>query len=145
MIVKQSDTARTSTTTLAADPELVLPVVPGEWYVEMELAVSANTSGDFKTDWTSPSGTVGNRRCCGPGSGSADGGDDTLSRWGVHGHGTAVAYGARSGTFQFFVREAAEVTITTAGNITLRWAQNTSNANATTVFNRSLIRAWRIS
>jgi hypothetical protein len=158
-IVKPSSVSITSSTSFAADADLVLPVeANATYYIEMWLKVAAGSTGDIKTMWTGPSGSSGNRTVFGPGTGatvltttattsSNPDADNTLVRLGVHGMGTSITYnGVRDGTNQFNINEVAYITIgATAGNITLNWAQATSNATATTVAGGSLIRGTRVS
>lgn len=158
-IVKPSSTSITSSTTFTLDTDLSVPVsANATYYIEMWLKVAAGATGDIKTMWDFPSGASGNRTVFGPGtgatifttsattSGNADA-DNTLTRLGVHGMATSISYnGVRDGTNQFNINEVAYVTVgATAGNITLSWAQVTSNATATTVAGGSLIRCTRVS
>ena len=147
-VVKAGDTPRASTTVLANDPDLSLPVpANSKWWVEMFIAASAVSAADIKTAWSVPAGATGNRRISGPGSTSNDAlSDNVTSRWGVHGFTSAMVYGARSGGNQFQFQEICMVTVAgTAGNIVLQWAQQVSDATATTVYADSYIRARRVA
>jgi hypothetical protein len=145
IVVKAANTSRASTTTLAADPHLVLPVSAGATYLMdgwLEYDGNFGSPGDFKADWTLPSG-------------------GTL-RWGLHSNAagdttqkyatttasastvvTAGAYGI--GSTANGARPAGYLTTSAAGNITLRWAQNSSSATATTVYAGSWIRLQRVT
>ncbi|MFJ4863391.1 hypothetical protein [Streptomyces sp. NPDC088748] len=139
--VKAANTSRTSTTTLAADPHLVLPVSANATYlldgwIEYDGAFGA---GDLKADWTLPAGAT--------------------IRWGLHANAsgdttqkyasstaagtlTAGTYGV--GSFANGARPAGYLVIGgTAGNATFRWAQNSSNATATTLYAGSWVRLLR--
>ena len=57
-VVKGSDTSRTSTTTTAPDPHLVVTLRAGITYrIEAEIGFTAATAGDIRLDW-SVTGTV---------------------------------------------------------------------------------------
>lgn len=154
IIVKTASTDRSSTTTLADDPELTTTLAANAiYFVEFFLFFAGNL-GDMKTAWTVPSGATGNRSAIGPGS-NADGGtsnamDNISGRFGVHGYSTTVAYGGRTtGSTASLSQEAAIetslMTTTNAGTCAIQWAQVTSNANATRMASGSLCRITRIS
>lgn len=148
-VAKGSDEARTSTTTLADDAELIITLAASAtYYVQMEVGCSADAAGDIKTAWNLSAGidTTGGRRVEGPGSTSNDANSDNVTtRWGIHGFTTSITYGARTGAAGMHIRETAYVTTSTGGTITLQWAQATSSLTATTVSARSFIRAERIA
>ncbi len=141
--VKSADTGRASTTSLAADPHLVLAVAASATYLldgwlEYDGAFGA---GDLKADWSLPSGAT--------------------IRWGLHANAsgdttqkyatttgpaatalTAGTYGV--GAVANAARPAGFLTIgATAGNATFRWAQNSSNGTATTLRAGSWLRIFR--
>ncbi|MES4891417.1 hypothetical protein [Streptomyces sp. NPDC096012] len=61
---KTSDQSVTSSTTLANDSQLLLPVVANATYTLFLMCIfSGGTTGDIKFDWTVPSGTA--LRCAG--------------------------------------------------------------------------------
>ncbi|MFD9306143.1 hypothetical protein ACFWCB_26400 [Streptomyces sp. NPDC060048] len=133
-IVKSSSTSRTSTTTLAADPHIVLAVAANTAYLldgffEYDGAFGA---GDLKLDWTVPAsatlrwaalGTVAADTTQKFNSSSVEAGVTTLSI-GTYGVGSTRNACAPRGYL---------TTGATAGNLTLTWAQNASNATATTL------------
>lgn len=146
-VVKASNTERTSTTTLADDPELVTDtLVSGATYwIQFLMGCSANTTGDIKFAWNVPSGSTGLRRSNGPGSTASDSdADNVAGRFGIHGFTTAIPYsGVRNSANQFWVREEGLVTVGTAGTAAIQWAQNTSTATlASRVASGSLL-FWR--
>lgn len=139
---KTADTSRTSTTTLAADPNLTVPVIANAVYV-MSLAVAHtyDPACDFKFSWTGPSGaTMANwtanwRTTDGV---EVSGAFATL--------GTVVPITSASGTFtQPLWAHGILITSTTAGNLAMTWAQNTSAVGAATVKAGSLLRVERIA
>lgn len=123
---KPGDTSRASTTTIAADPDLLLSLEAGHRYrLGGLLFIEADPAGDFKMDFSVPSGTVMKWRMLGPNAtGVAD--------WTVYGEtSSAVAGGIAQGTI-FAVRlEGIVDTGTTDGTLKFRWAQGTSNVFAT--------------
>jgi len=127
---KTADQSRTSTTTLANDSQLVLPVVANATYSLFLLCIfSGGTTGDIKFDWVVPSGTV--------------------LRWsdqtGASGLNSDVdVYSAPGGTTQVsFQIWATVVTSSTAGNVQFRWAQNATDTSATIVRANSSLQLTR--
>jgi hypothetical protein len=128
--VKASGTSRASSTTLTADPVLTVPVVASATYdVELSLLYNgaATGAGDLKYQWSVPSGATfagwseGITNPLGVGVGSVTASSVQVS----YGNGTGNPLGCKvSGTL--FMS-------TTGGNLVLTWAQNTSNATATTL------------
>ncbi|MFD9515954.1 hypothetical protein [Streptomyces sp. NPDC059979] len=143
-IVKGSNTSRTSTTTLAADPHLALNVSASATYlvdgfIDYDGAFGA---GGLKVDFTLPAGAVLRWGLLGNvvadttqkyASNTADTGSLTAGTYGTGGTHTA-------GTLRGYLTVAG-----TAGALTMRWAQNASNATATTVYAGSWIRLERYS
>lgn len=152
-VIKPGDTTRTSTTTVADDPDLTLALEANATYlVEFFIIMGAETDEDFKSDWnvtgsTTPTGFKG---VLGPGSTVADSNADNIAmRAGVHGFGTDITYsGTRSATLnnQFCsVREWGYVITTTTANIAYRWAQGTSGTTGTILAAGSTLLARRIA
>ncbi|MEV6800509.1 hypothetical protein AB0M91_19510 [Micromonospora rifamycinica] len=140
--VKTTDTSRISTVTLAADPDLTVPVIAGAVYlVNLYAPHTYNAAGDFKIGWTYPSGS-------------------TLPNWqarwrttdGVETSGSfaditsTVAITSASGSLNQPVWAHGLLTIgALAGQFAFAWAQNTSNANATIVRAGAVLRLERIA
>lgn len=151
-IRKPSQTARTSTTTYADDPDLTFELAANavywvEFIINYATPGPAGTAG-FKTAWTVPSGATGNRYVNGPGDSQNDGNANNISgRFGTHAFTTAIGYGSRgtSTTSGLGVREWCVVNTTSGGTCALQWAQQTSNASATTIFADSLMRVRRMA
>ena len=147
--LKTGTTTRTSTTTLADDPDLIVPVeANGIYLIQFWVKYSGTTTSSalIKTGWSVPSGTSFNRQVMGPGSGATDTGADNMSsHWGVHGSATAETYGGRGTTGnQLWLMEWATVTVgSTAGNVGFQWAQNVSSATGSTVNAGSYARVER--
>ena len=136
---KTSDQSVTSSTVLVSDTALVLPVLASEvWQVTFCVVyVAVGGTGDIKLTTSFPAG--------GEFAASASGADN----------GGVVKYRVYNGTtsdtpvFDFLGAGAAVKTAVfmngvfinggTGGNLTLRWAQNASNATATTVKAQSTV------
>jgi hypothetical protein len=137
---KPSNTTRTATTTLAADPHLTLPVeVSAVYAVIARLAVESPTTADFKWDWSIPAAATLNRY-----SYLISGTHGTLAT------ATSTANMATNGSPGAGVGDALTLSGTlimssTAGSITLRWAQNTSDAGNTILLAGSSLTMVRIA
>lgn len=143
---KAADTTRASTTTLTADPDLTLPVDANKSYrLECMIIANSNATANFKLNFTRPSGMNAFGTALGQGLG---------------GFGSGIPYDAQSGlditsnipTFagnaitDFAVQiSAVIVSSSTAGSLTLQWAQNTSNAGNTIVRQGSWMLLRRVS
>lgn len=147
ILPKTTATARASTAALADDPDLKIALTDaGTYIVEMTLLYGAITASGFQTSWNVAGAvTSSGRSCIGPGS-SAASTDNIGMHWGQHAYATAVSYGGRnSASALTIVQESGLVTTTGAVTITLRWAQGTSNASATTLSDQSWARVTRLT
>jgi hypothetical protein len=140
-VVKPTDESVTSSTTLQADNDLVLPVdANGTYRLDMYLDYEAASGGDLKMGFTFPAGLlmryhlVGTDNSGNPYTGSTN---IQTSNPIVNGAGAAVLRGA---SFRGTV-----VTTGTAGNLTLTWAQNASNATSTIVHQYSHMMLTRLA
>ncbi|MFD4740967.1 hypothetical protein ACFWNQ_26895 [Streptomyces virginiae] len=144
-VVKSADTGRSSTTTLAADPHLALTVAANATYtidgfIDYDGIFGA---GGLKADFTLPAGS--SLRWTMLGSVAADttqkASTTTTDLAGSLSLGTYGTGGNRT-----HGRLCGHVTIAgTAGVMALRWAQNASNATATTVYAKSWLRLRRVT
>ncbi len=142
--VKPAVTARTSTTTLAVDPDLALTIPrAGTWSFDVWLNYTGGTLGssDLKLSMQY-SGT------------------SSFGVWGVNGinttatsqitaNGNAVGtntltVGTSGGTF-YTADIHGQITVSTTGTLALYWAQNTSSATATNLRQGSYLRLKQIS
>lgn len=133
-IRKGSDESVTSSIAPQNDDALIIPLVAGRSYrVELSIAATGNTAGDIKLAWAN-TGTItllGQRFCRGPEL-ATGGPTATLMRSSrATALATTVSYGT-TGTGGY-IDESFEVSCTVSGNLQLQWAQDTSNAGATTV------------
>lgn len=145
-VVKTAATNRTSTTTFADDPDLVTGTLTasGVYLIEFHVRFAGLNAAGFKTNWTVPSGTSGDRETLGPGSANAteSNANTTEMRWAVHGFATNAVYtNPRNSASSTHLIEKGMVSIgVTAGTVALSWAQNVSNATATTVQANSYVK-----
>lgn len=142
--VKPATTPRASTTTLAADPDLTLTLPrPGTWAFELWLNYTGGTLGssDLKMAMVY-SGT------------------STFGVWGVSGINTSstsaitangrgigtntLTVGTSGATF-YTVDIKGTVVISTTGTLALQWAQNTSSATATNLWQGCWMRAYQLT
>lgn len=139
---KTGDTARTATTTATADPDLVIPVGANEvWQFEFQLLVTvANSTPDWKGGLTFPTAHT-----------TADWEYDFTDYDGQVFNAGELFNGNNSG-----ITIPADSTIVirmrgvlingaNAGNISLLWAQNTSDAGATTMKKGSYAKAVKMN
>ena len=138
---KTADTSRASTVTVTADPELTVTIPSaGTWYLLCYLNYegAAVGTGDLKIQVTSVGTLRYHAIYQGAGGaanvGSTFQGGGTPSGFATQGLGTLCG-GTLHGT----------LVTATSGTTTLNWAQNTSNATATTLHANSSMMLWRIS
>ncbi len=114
-VVKPAGTSRNTTVVPASDPDLTFPVVTGATYLVECVVAWANGGGGFRATWSVPAGAsmvwTDND---GAGAAAAS---------------STVTFSATTGT----TLKGALVVAATAGDLTLQWAQNTSNAADTTL------------
>lgn len=140
----------TSSTTLANDSTLLWAVAANEtWYFEAKLIFNAaNATMDAKVGWSVPTS------CTMKWAPSSDhqGTVADFGRWGVTATGVAApliessSQATASFAADFFVGyEGWVFNGANAGNVTLQWAQNTSDAGALKLLKGSLLFLWRIA
>jgi len=128
--VKSSATSRASTTTLTADPHLVVSLEANAVYeFDLDLSYNGGTNGssDLKFAFTGPSGysmTFGTLLVAIPAGVTLGGGTQA----------STLVSGSVGTSTPLYARVSGTVTTsTTAGSLTLTWAQNTSSATNTTL------------
>jgi hypothetical protein len=128
-IIKQSTETVTSSTTLQDDDELVVPLEANATYhCVFLLAMGGVSAADVNTDYSFPSGATGYKFCQGPQIGSADRANTAMVS-ATHNLDTDRNYGTTSTTsVPAMIEHVVVVNGSVAGNLTLRWAQNASNA-----------------
>lgn len=141
LAVKGSFTARTSTTTLADDPDLVVTLRAGVTYViELDILAIGSTTGDLKIAYSN-TGTVSDvwvaRTTLGPATtlvDPRDSGNINIGAFNAAALTTTQAYGTGGTTNRIHVYEKFVVQGgASGGNLALQWAQNVSDGTATTI------------
>lgn len=149
-IVKAASTDRAATTTLADDPELQgLTLAAGTYEIHvLLLATSLSSAPDIKTTWEfTGTWTVPVRALNGPGT-TATGGATANTEWRADGQAanSAAAYAlAATSDYSVIREEAHDVVVTVAGDLSVQWAQQTSDGTATSVKPGSYLSARRIA
>lgn len=147
---KGSGTSRTSTTTVADDPDLAgIPLSVGVWEIELFLfATNATAANNIKTQWGF-TGTYGTpvRFCLGPGRSNTVATDiSATSSYRAYGTTSDSTYGlGNSGQFSSIYERVHFANVTVAGTLSLKWAQDVSSANATTVQPGTIFRVRQVS
>ena len=144
---------RSSTTTLADDTVLTTTLAANATYlVEFSVVFSStSTTPDVNTNWTVPSSATGRKFRRGPTSNNSTMTSSIDSRIKVDAVSltTSGAYqvvGTTAATQTVGVTEVGiVVTSTTSGTLAFQWAQNTSNATATTRGADSYLKVCRIA
>lgn len=132
---KTVDESVTSSVTLQNDDTFFIAINANEvWTIEAHLFVSGNTSGDIQWAFNVPSGATGwntGLRIIATATSTNDNGAwsaiEDLTDTGFRASGTVT------GTPVHIQVNAIVINSSNAGNIQFRWAQNTSNATATTI------------
>lgn len=142
-VIKAADQSLTSNTTLQNDNALTLPVVAGATYkfwCSLDYEGGTQGSSDIKWTWSLPASAT--LRYYAPrtttAGAAAAGGEFT---------GAQTIAAGTGGTGNLFgtTMTGTLVVSSTAGSITLQWAQNTSNGTATIVHAQSDLTLWRIT
>lgn len=142
---KTADTNVTSNTTPTDDPHLVIALAANTVYEIQGLLLpsSTSTTGDFKLAINGPAGCAGYWTTSAPGT-TATGDPDNARFIATQITGGTRSYGiAVSGTFGLQVSGMVETT--TAGSLTVQWAQATSDATALILRQYSWIRLTKVA
>ena len=139
--VKPSNTPRSSTETPANDPDLVLPLASNAVYsLELILLYDGTTAGDFAGHFHGPTGMTMANIVLGITPSGASNFDDVT----VGTSGTSFNIGALgAGTTCGALVKGTVTTSSTAGNLTLQWAQVSSSGTATILHSGSSMRLER--
>jgi hypothetical protein len=131
-ISKAIATSRASTTTMASDPELSIALATGANYIvrgQLYVSVASDGTQGFKFQLV-PSGGSATSNNSIKASGLMNGTATTQIQF----LSTAITYGNVTNTGNYDIIEISAIIITAvAGTLALQWAQNTSNAVATTL------------
>jgi hypothetical protein len=136
LVRKTSDQSVTSSTTLVSDSALVTPSIAANevWWFQLRIRVSGISGGDLKHTFSFPAGgTLDMTSTSNSATGSVYVQDDELTA-----SDTPTQTAILDNT-KLVPVEVLYINAGTAGVITYRWAQNTSNATATTVKTNSTL------
>lgn len=158
---KTSDTARSATTTTTADPHLQMDVLANAVYIwEGWIKYDSPTAADLNIDFTAPSGALGEWTAIGVGHSPVIGATaapalqtDTqdargyLIRLEANDVASARSYGGLgTGNTPLTLHLKGTLRVgSTAGTWSLDWAQQSSNATATTLYTDSWIWMLRVA
>ena len=137
LVIKSVDESITSSTTLQDDNELLIALLANKrYFFILSIYVVSNTTPKFKFAITVPSGTTNARI-------------NNVLDGGVTARGTAAIDATTSiglsGTSQKgIICQGYVLTDSTAGNLTLQFAQTVSDAEATTVKAGSTLLIWEV-
>lgn len=138
---KTADEPLTSNTTLQNDDHLVSPSIPINevWLMRFVVLFTAvNGTGDIKVALTFPSGRVDFAGLWTDTAGTF--GNDNQLIGGATSPTTARAFNGRGTTLRVvLIIEGVFANGGSAGALQLQWAQNTSNATATTIYTNSTL------
>lgn len=142
-VIKSADESVTSSAVLQNDDHLVVGLLANsQYWIELFLIYQAGTTEDLALGFSVPSGaalywTHGGLR------GGATGSVDNISRTFLDESGAGWIGG--TGANAVVMGEGRVVTGGSAGNLQLRWAQNTSGGTATIVRAGSILIAQRLT
>lgn len=124
------------------DDELFLPVEPFSVYLVLGCySVTGTTAGDIRLGYSVPTGAQGRRHNVGL-SANVTSTSGTM-RISLHGWPTAVTYGTTT-TAVSIIEEGVLYTEALGGLLHMQWAQNVSDATATTVAANSFLMARQV-
>lgn len=151
-VMKLSNLARASTTTLTADPNLSMAVVAGtDYWVTAYLfyngPTQATATGNIKLNFDAPAGSTFDWVSDGLGGATVDAnaGIDIVSRT-LQSLGSTPAPGTIGTSTPLTVLVKGLLRVgPTSGNFFLQWAQEISSATAVTLFHSSMVVARRLT
>jgi hypothetical protein len=126
----------TSSTTVQNDDDLFFAaeanaVYVVDCYLNAHQTIADGTAIDLKVQWSVPASSTGTRLCWGPTVGMTDRTNTSMVS-AAHAFTSVRTYGCDISSETVAIYEHLVIeTDSTAGNVQLQWAQNTSNANAT--------------
>jgi len=140
IVSKPSDTIRTATTTLADDPHLTFAGLANTVYaVEAVLYLNGPSAADWKFGWSVPAGATMLWGAVGEGSSKWSAGSSTVTPTALNTEADPDTGGAATGVCGRVLKGKVRIDAT-AGNVTLQWAQNTSNGGNSIVTAGSFLR-----
>ena len=146
-VFKAADTARASTTTLAADPDLKFNLLPSSTYLIRGMLGfhSASASPDIKMAWSvTGSATTVSSIVYGGSEGLASGGEPGFVSYTTN-HTDPVVIGLVANSRKSFeVLWYVKTSSSSPPLVSLSWAQNSNNGTALTLLTGSFLEASRI-
>lgn len=146
-VVKATTESLTSNTTLQDDDELKFAIRPNEdWVLDAYLVTDGATGGDIKVAVKAPTGSSGTFAVEGPGTTATTFENATVNNQivGVGPSPTGLPAGTLGAGNDTIVHVHAAIhNGSTAGDVVIQWAQNTSNGTATRVLADSYLIAQR--
>lgn len=141
---KTAGTSRISSVTLTADPDLTIASLPvGEYQIDGFLAYDASTTADLAIAWNMPAGSIS--WGCGGLAGTATSNNPATINETLFTAATGPVLGGVGVGTGTFARITGWLKVTTAGAMTLKWAQNSTDATNTTLQAGSWIRFTKIA
>lgn len=141
---KSADTSRTSTITPTDDPDLVIAIpAAGTYAVEAFLPVInplGSSGAQIRLAYSGTTTAAGN---------AAEGVINATAANALYGYSTTLGrifqYATVSTADGDFVRITAYITVSTTGNLSIQWSQNSSTANALQLRRGAWLRATQVS
>ena len=148
-IAKAGDTSRSSTTTLANDPELIVPITAaGTYKVEAFLDFSFQTNGGFAYNLNFSGSYTANRSIIYPGGGVNGGALSIGNLSQIQSTTTTASYSNNVTTpnqsWSGYSHLTGSLVALGAGTLGVSWAQFASNATASTLYQGSYLIVTRI-
>jgi hypothetical protein len=139
--VKSADQIITSHTTLVSDADMRFAVAVNSIYeFHVHLRYASPTGGDWKSSFSVPAGA--NAKFSAVGNNLSGGVRDVTLEW--LDTDSVTSQGKGAGTLMLAEFFGFITTTSTAGNLIFQWAQNTSSAGNTTLFQNSYLTGRRI-
>lgn len=139
--VKPSSQSVVSSTAVVSDIDLVLPVAASAQYLmECVIGFTATSGGDFKWTWQVPSGASMLYQA----THNEGGGVGLTQSTVIYSDANTITAAGAGATVEAVLMKGELNVAGTGGNLQLRWAQNVSNAGATTIRSQSYLALTRI-
>lgn len=146
LVRKTADESVTSSTVMQSDDQLVVALDANSYYaIRAVITYDSPAAGDFKFQFTVPSGATGRKFALYSAVNATSCASTAQNSWGDAIGDAVTGIGApAAGAPCDVVIDGYVITSGTSGNLTLQWAQDTSDATATTVKAGSFIQ-WHKS
>lgn len=132
-IRKSANQSVTSSTVKVADADFVIALPIGVFRIETVLAATGADAGGVSINWAFTGTTASSNRIgIGPGTSSTTYDNHETLVSSAKAITSSIAYGTDAGG-AVGIREDLHLEISVTGTLTMQWAQNVSNATATTL------------